>query len=115
MNRNAGQNPTDAGDAGKGWTTLLMSVLATVLILAKDIGFSLWARRKLYSEFRERAGASRGADPEDGAAAVTASGLAARHRSDLRLVSPGSSLEWAARPIREDAISEGLQTWFGSL
>ena len=60
-------------------------------------------------------GASRGADPEDGAAAVTASGLAARHRSDLRLVSPGSSLEWAARPIREDAISEGLQTWFGSL
>jgi len=55
MNRNAGQNPTDAADAGKGWTTLLMSVLATVLILAKDIGFSLWARRKLYSEFRERA------------------------------------------------------------
>ena len=37
------------------WYPLLASGLATVLYLTKDIVFSLWARRKLYSEFRERA------------------------------------------------------------
>ncbi|MHB8522971.1 MAG: ABC transporter permease subunit [Limisphaerales bacterium] len=34
---------------------LLQSALVTVLSLAKDLGFALWARRKLHSEFRERA------------------------------------------------------------
>ena len=37
------------------WYPLITSGLATVLFLAKDIAFSFWARRKLYSEFRERA------------------------------------------------------------
>ena len=37
------------------WYPLLSAALTTVLYLAKDIGFSLWARRKLYAEFRERA------------------------------------------------------------
>ncbi|MBI3849395.1 MAG: ABC transporter permease subunit [Verrucomicrobia bacterium] len=37
------------------WYPLLASGVATVLYLAKDVGFSLWARRKLYSEFREQA------------------------------------------------------------
>jgi len=37
------------------WYPLLTSGLAAVLCLAKDIGFSLWARKRLYSEFRERA------------------------------------------------------------
>jgi hypothetical protein len=40
------------------WYPLLASSLATVLYLAKDIGFSFWARRKLYSEFREQAARS---------------------------------------------------------
>lgn len=34
---------------------LLQSAVVTVLSLAKDVGFALWARRKLYSEFRQRA------------------------------------------------------------
>jgi len=37
------------------WYPLITSGLATLLSLSKDIAFSLWARRKLYSEFRERA------------------------------------------------------------
>ncbi|PYI83130.1 MAG: hypothetical protein DME26_15670 [Verrucomicrobia bacterium] len=37
------------------WYPLITSGLATVLYLAKDVAFLLWARRKLYSEFRERA------------------------------------------------------------
>ncbi|MEO8426276.1 MAG: ABC transporter permease subunit [Verrucomicrobiota bacterium] len=37
------------------WFPLITSGLATVLFLAKDIAFSFWARRKLYSEFRQRA------------------------------------------------------------
>jgi hypothetical protein len=37
------------------WYPLLMSLVATILYLGKDIFFSIWARRKLYSEFRERA------------------------------------------------------------
>jgi hypothetical protein len=37
------------------WYPLLMSAVATVLYLAKDIGFLVWTRRKLYDEFRVRA------------------------------------------------------------
>src|SRR2546427_13307036 len=37
------------------WYPLLTVALTTALYLIKDIAFSLWARRKLYSEFRERA------------------------------------------------------------
>ena len=37
------------------WFPLITSGLTTVLVLAKDIAFLFWARRKLYSEFRERA------------------------------------------------------------
>jgi hypothetical protein len=36
------------------WYPLLSAVLAGVLALAKDIAFSLWARKKLYSSFREQ-------------------------------------------------------------
>lgn len=43
------------------WFPLLISAVATVLYLTKDIAFILWARRKLYSEFRERAARSAGA------------------------------------------------------
>jgi hypothetical protein len=34
---------------------LILSGVTTLLSLGKDIGFYLWARKKLYSEFRERA------------------------------------------------------------
>ena len=37
------------------WYPLLMAGMATMLHLIKDIAFIFWARRKLYSEFRERA------------------------------------------------------------
>jgi hypothetical protein len=37
------------------WYPLITSGVATLLYLAKDLGFWLWARRKLHSEFRERA------------------------------------------------------------
>jgi len=37
------------------WYPLLFSGLSTALFLTKDLVFSLWARRKLYREFRERA------------------------------------------------------------
>jgi hypothetical protein len=37
------------------WFPLITSGFATMLVLLKDIAFSIWARRKLYSEFRERA------------------------------------------------------------
>jgi len=37
------------------WYMLLPSAIMTALCLAKDGAFWLWARRKLYSEFRERA------------------------------------------------------------
>jgi hypothetical protein len=37
------------------WFPLLASALATVLALGKDVGFVLWARHKLFSQFRERA------------------------------------------------------------
>jgi len=37
------------------WYPLLTAGAATALCLIKDLAFSLWARRKLYSEFRERA------------------------------------------------------------
>jgi hypothetical protein len=37
------------------WYPLIVSALTTVLYLAKDMAFVLWARRKLYAEFRERA------------------------------------------------------------
>jgi hypothetical protein len=36
------------------WYPLLASAAMTALTLAKDIGFTLWARRKLYLEFRRR-------------------------------------------------------------
>ena len=34
------------------WYGLVSSAIATVLALAKDIGFCVWARRRLYSQFR---------------------------------------------------------------
>ena len=37
------------------WLPLLTSFVGTVLALAKDAGFIVWARRKLFSKFRERA------------------------------------------------------------
>jgi hypothetical protein len=37
------------------WSPLLASTVGTVLALGKDIGFVLWARHKLFSQFRERA------------------------------------------------------------
>ncbi|HTL16191.1 MAG TPA: ABC transporter permease subunit [Patescibacteria group bacterium] len=37
------------------WFPQIISGVATILFLIKDIAFSFWARRKLYSEFRERA------------------------------------------------------------
>jgi hypothetical protein len=37
------------------WYPLLMSAVATVMYVAKDAGFLIWARRKLYNEFRVRA------------------------------------------------------------
>src|SRR5438034_2734331 len=37
------------------WYPLLTVAVTTALYLIKDVAFSLWARRKLYSEFRERA------------------------------------------------------------
>ncbi len=37
------------------WLPLLSAAMAGILSVAKDIFFWLWARRKLYSEFRERA------------------------------------------------------------
>lgn len=36
------------------WGAYLMSALTTVLYLAKDVGFVLWSRRKLFGEFRAR-------------------------------------------------------------
>ena len=38
-----------------GWFPLLISGTASTLFLLKDLGFVLWSRKKLYSEFRERA------------------------------------------------------------
>ena len=35
------------------WYPLLSSGITTALSLTKDIGFIVWARRKLYSDFRE--------------------------------------------------------------
>jgi hypothetical protein len=46
---------TAPAPAFMAWYPLLTAGLATVLSLIKDIAFFLWARRKLYSEFRERA------------------------------------------------------------
>jgi hypothetical protein len=46
---------TTASSQFMAWYPLLTSLVATVLYLAKDVAFVLWARRKLYSEFRERA------------------------------------------------------------
>jgi len=37
------------------WFPLIFSGLTALLCLAKDFGFWIWARRKLYSELRERA------------------------------------------------------------
>jgi hypothetical protein len=37
------------------WYPLITSSVAFLLYLAKDLGFWLWSRRKLHSEFRERA------------------------------------------------------------
>ncbi len=42
------------------WFTVLMSGVSTVLYLVKDAVLVLWARRKLYSEFRERAARAAG-------------------------------------------------------
>jgi hypothetical protein len=37
------------------WFPLIIAALAAVLTLAKDVGFFVWARRKLYGSFREQA------------------------------------------------------------
>jgi hypothetical protein len=37
------------------WYPLLSTSISTILFVAKDLVFSLWARRRLYAEFRERA------------------------------------------------------------
>ena len=42
------------------WWPLLSTALTAALSLAKDIGFFVWARRKLYSCFREEAGRTLG-------------------------------------------------------
>lgn len=42
------------------WYGLVSSAIATVLALAKDIGFCVWARRRLYSQFRAVAAQSIG-------------------------------------------------------
>jgi hypothetical protein len=47
--------PSGASTRIMTWFPLLSTGLVTVLDLAKDTAFALWARRKLYSEFRERA------------------------------------------------------------
>jgi hypothetical protein len=50
--------PPAAVMASMGWLTILplvMAGVAAVLTVAKDIGFLVWARRKLYSSFREQA------------------------------------------------------------
>lgn len=46
---------TTASSQIMAWYPLLTAGVATALYLIKDVAFSLWARRKLYSEFRERA------------------------------------------------------------
>jgi hypothetical protein len=45
------------------WYPLLTSGLASLLFLLKDAGFVLWSRRKLYAQFRERAGSIIGSLP----------------------------------------------------
>jgi hypothetical protein len=42
------------------WYPVVLSVVTTTLALGKDAGFIGWARKKLYSEFRERAGQASG-------------------------------------------------------
>src|SRR5207244_2435684 len=42
------------------WWPLLSAALAAILCLAKDLGFFVWARRKLYSSFREEAASTLG-------------------------------------------------------
>ncbi|MCI0744904.1 MAG: hypothetical protein L0Y58_05805, partial [Verrucomicrobia subdivision 3 bacterium] len=37
------------------WFQLITSALSTLLALSKDIAFILWSRRRLYTQFRERA------------------------------------------------------------
>jgi hypothetical protein len=37
------------------WYPLITSAVATILYVGKDVGFILWARRNLYTKFRERA------------------------------------------------------------
>jgi len=37
------------------WYPVISSIVVTVLSLAKDVAFVIWARKKLYSKFRERA------------------------------------------------------------
>jgi hypothetical protein len=45
-----------AGAATPGWMMswypALSSAIGTALVVAKDVAFSLWARRRLYREFR---------------------------------------------------------------
>jgi len=45
------------------WFPMLTAGVATVLYLIKDLAFTLWARRKLHSEFRERASRAGGPFP----------------------------------------------------
>lgn len=52
---NMSQTTTPTASFFMAWYPLLMVGVATILNLIKDVVFSLWARRKLYSEFRERA------------------------------------------------------------
>ena len=51
----AGARAAAAGPRIMMFFPLIISGVTTVLSLAKDIAFCLWTRKKLYSEFRERA------------------------------------------------------------
>jgi hypothetical protein len=42
------------------WWPLLSAVLSAAMVVAKDIGFIVWSRKKLHSSFREQAARSLG-------------------------------------------------------
>jgi len=70
------------------WYPLLISASSTVLSLAKDAGFWLWARRKLHSEFRQRA-----ARLGPGAEALRARGLRLAQEPQVAQISAPSGGE----------------------
>ncbi len=54
---------SSAGTQLMAWYPLLSTALAAVLTIAKDIGFFVWARGKLYSSFRAQATKTFGQPP----------------------------------------------------